>query len=163
VRGDEQLAAYEIGLVSEMRHLLFGRKTFEQLSFYWQQIPQNPNAADWEKVCAGRMNPLPKTVVSTSLQTADWGDSRIVRDADQVADLKASTEGDILIYGSATLVQALSRLSLIDEYHLLVHPVLLGGGTSLFGALGNRLNLVKTRSEDFESGLVLSVYETQRG
>jgi dihydrofolate reductase len=59
-------------------------------------------------------------------------------------------------------VQALSRLALIDEYHLLVHPVLLGGGTSLFASLGSRLNLKKTREETFDSSLVLNVYQTER-
>jgi dihydrofolate reductase len=162
VRGDGQLAEYEIGLVSTMGHLLFGRKTYEQLSFYWSQIPDTPAAADWEKVYAGKLNPMRKSVVSTSLQTASWADSDILRDAESVADLRARATGDILIYGSATLVQALSRLALIDEYHLLVHPVLLGGGTSLFASLGSRLNLKKTREETFDSSLVLNVYQTER-
>jgi dihydrofolate reductase len=96
VRGDGQLAEYEIGLVSTMGHLLFGRKTYEQLSFYWSQIPDNPAAADWEKVYAGKLNPMRKSVVSTSLQTASWADSDILRDAESVADLRARATGDIL-------------------------------------------------------------------
>jgi len=160
VRGDGQLAEYEIGIVGSVGHLLFGRKTFEQLSAYWGQVPHNPAAADWEKVYAGKMNPLPKTVVSKTLETANWDNSRIVRDIDALAELKARAEGDILVYGSATIVQELTRRGLVDEYHLLVHPVLLGGGTSLFGATGHRANLKKIRSEDFASGIVLDVYQS---
>lgn len=159
VRGDGQLAEYEINLVGSVQHLLFGRTTYLQLSSYWSQVPANPNAADWEKTYAGKMNPLPKTVVSHSLETAGWENSQIVRSADAVAELKAKTDGDILVYGSATIVQELTRRELIDEYHLLVHPVLLGGGTSLFGAAGHRLNLKKLRRDDFDSGIVLDVYQ----
>lgn len=159
VRGDGQLAEYEIGLVSRVGALLFGRTTYQQLSSYWGQVPNNPNAADWEKVYAGKMNPLPKAVVSTGLATADWESSTILRDAGAVADYKARAAGDVLVYGSATLVQELARRNLIDEYHLLVHPVLLGGGTNLFGAMGQRQNLSRTRTENFDSGIVLNVYQ----
>ncbi len=159
VRGDGQLAEYEIGLVSRVSGLLFGRTTYQQLSSYWSQVPNNPNAADWEKVYAGKMNPLPKAVASKVLEVAEWENSTILRDAAAIADLKEEAAGDILIYGSATLVQELVRRDLVDEYHLLVHPILLGDGTSLFGAVGKRQNLRKVRTEDFNSGIVLNVYQ----
>ena len=162
VRGDDQLGEYEIGMASAVGHMLFGRKTYDMLSGYWSQAAESPNVADWEKIYAGKINPLPKSVISHGLQTAGWENSQILRDPAEVAGLKAKADGDILIYGSASVVQELSRRELIDEYQLLVHPVLLGGGTSLFGAIGQRLTLNKVRSQNFDSGIVLDVYQTAR-
>ena len=103
------------------------------------------------------MNPLPKAVVSKELQSASWENSTILREVAAIADYKASSSGDILIYGSASMVQELARRSLIDEDQLLVHPILLGGGTSLFGDMGQRQNLNRVNTENFASGIVLNV------
>jgi len=75
-----------------------------------------------------------------------------------VAALKAGSGKSILMFGSASIVQQLTRLGLIDEYHLLVHPVLLGGGTRLF-AEGARTKLERVGVEPFESGIIKTVFQ----
>lgn len=162
VRGDAQLAEYEIGLIGTASHLLFGRATYEQLSSYWTRVPANPDAADWEKVYGARINPLPKSVLSTTMKEGAWGNTEILENIGALGERARRTEGDMLIYGSASVVQQLTDQDLIDEFHFLIHPVLLGAGKRLFGEAGGQVDLRKTRQEDFASGVVLNVYERVR-
>jgi dihydrofolate reductase len=80
------------------------------------------------------MNGLPKYVVSTTLDTVEWNNSRLIKDnvAEEIAALKAQPGQDILVFGSATLVQTLIHHNLVDDYRLLVYPVVLGSGKRLF-------------------------------
>jgi dihydrofolate reductase len=107
--------------------LLFGRATYEGMAAYWPD-------AKGEGGITGRMNAIEKVVVSNTLTSADWNNSRIVRGdgADAVADLKATEGRDILIFGSAILSEALTRRRLIDEYRIGVAPTLFGAGRRLF-------------------------------
>ncbi len=107
------------------------------------------------------MNSLPKYVVSTTLQETDWNNSRLIKGnvAEEVARLKQQAGGDILIGGSGALVRSLMPFDLIDEYRLLVYPVVLGSGKRLFeGASKTPLKLVET--EKYSSGVVQLHYET---
>lgn len=158
VRGEDQLGDYELDIIGSAGHLLFGRNTYEQLFGYWSQVPENPKVSGFERAFAAKINPLEKSVLSRSLKEADWENSQILNDIEAVAELKQTASGDILIYGSASIVQELTRRELIDEYHLLVHPVLLGEGKSLFAGAGHRLSLKKVRQDNFDSGVVLDVY-----
>ena len=100
-------------------------------------------------------------VVSHSLQAADWATSELWRelDATKVNELKARPgAGNILMYGSATIVQQLSNLGLMDEYHLLIHPLILGKGRRLLDNLEGRTSLRLADSETFASGVVKLVY-----
>ena len=138
----------------------FGRKTYEQLSGYWSAVPDNPQAMDWEKPYAQMINAAHHVVVSHGLKEASWGKSSIWRDIDPetVAALKAGSGKSILMFGSASIVQQLTRLGLIDEYQLLVHPVLLGGGTRLFDGVDTRTKLQRVDVEAFDSGIVKTVF-----
>ena len=155
ILGDGRLAQYETALMQQVDTTLFGRTTYEQLSGYWSAVPNNPQAMDWEKPYAQMINAARHVVVSHSLKDASWGTSTIWRDIDPkaVEALKAGSGKSILMFGSASIVQQLTRLGLIDEYHLLVHPVLLGGGTRLFDA-GDRVKLKRVDVEPFDSGIV---------
>jgi dihydrofolate reductase len=105
--------------------LLLGKTTYETFAAYW---PTQTGAG-----FAGPINRLPKYVASRSLQKAAWNNSHILRDvANDVAALKKSEGGDILVYGSATLVKALLHHNLVDELRLMVYPVSVGGGLRLF-------------------------------
>ena len=132
--GDDQLSDYEIALVSNADTLLFGRKTYQDFLGYWPNVPRNPDAAAWEKTYAEKINAMTKVVLSTTLDKAEWDPSQIRRsiDRDEIKELKDEPGANILIYGSASVVQQLTNLGLIDEYQLVVHPVLLGGGKRLF-------------------------------
>ena len=116
---------YKMDELAGVDALLLGKNTYEMFAGYW---PTQNDAGFGEPI-----NRLPKYVVSRSLKKAGWNNSHILRDAAKdVAALKASEGGDILVYGSATLVKALLHHNLIDELRLMVFPVSVGGGLKLF-------------------------------
>lgn len=165
ILGDEQLSNYEIGMVSNADTLLLGRKTYEDFVGYWPNVPTNPAAQAWEKVYAGKINALHKMVLSKTLETAAWSDSQIVKEIipAEIEQLKQQPGKNILIYGSASVVQQLTNLGLIDEYHLLVHPVLLGSGQPLFANIEQRVTMKLVKTEPFTSGVVLQIYQLAEG
>jgi dihydrofolate reductase len=107
--------------------LLLGRVTYEGFAQAWPSITD-------EEGFAGKMNSMPKYVVSSTLERADWNNTTVIRGnlPDEVHQLKKQVNGDILINGSGRLVQALMEHDLIDEYRLMVYPVVLGAGKRLF-------------------------------
>jgi dihydrofolate reductase len=114
---------------------LLGRVTYEGFAQAWPTMTDPVGFAD-------KMNRMPKYVVSSTLQHPTWENSTILSSTDGVAELKNSYEGDILIAGSATLVRVLTDLGLVDEYRLMVFPLILGTGKRLFdGAKPTRLKL----------------------
>ncbi len=116
---------YKVDELSSVDALLLGKTTFEVFAGYW---PKQTGAE-----FADPINRLPKYVVSRSLQKVEWNNSHILRDvAKDVAALKKSDGGNILVYGSATLVKALLHHDLIDELRLMVYPLSIGGGIRLF-------------------------------
>jgi len=122
--------------------LLLGRKTYEGFAAAW------PSRTD-EVGFADKMNAMPKYVVSTTLKDPAWSNTTVIGDnvAGEVAKLKRETDGDVLVNGSAQLVHTLVEHDLVDEYRLMVFPVLLGSGKRLFGdgAEPRALEVVETR------------------
>ena len=135
--------------------LLIGRVTYSGFSVAW------PNMKDKEGF-ADRMNSIKKYVVSTSLKKSDWNNSVLINGNiyDEVLKIKKGSGKNILVAGSARLTQTLAQHGLIDEYRILVYPVILGIGKKLFEGQMNRqdLKLVDTRS--FGSGVIALHYET---
>jgi dihydrofolate reductase len=121
---------------------LLGRVTYEGFAAAW---PTMEGAGAFGE----KMNSMPKHVVSTTLEHPEWNNTTVLRGdlAEEVGGLKARYEGDILVAGSARLVQSLLELDLVDELHLMVFPTVLGGGKRLFadGAARTAWKLVETR------------------
>lgn len=116
---------YKVEELASVDALLLGRKTYDVFAGYW------PNQTG--KEFADPINSLPKYVVSKHLQSAEWNNSHILRDvATDVATLKNTAGGNILVYGSATLVKALLHHDLVDELRLMVFPLSIGGGLKIF-------------------------------
>lgn len=138
-------------LQAQGAHLL-GRVTYEGFAAAW------PGRTD-EAGFADRFNRLPKYVVSTTLQTAAWAGSTIIRAnvPAEIARLKATVSGDIVVAGSVTLVQTLMAHNLVDEYRLLTYPLVRGEGKRLFGA-GATATLALLEQRDMGSGVVLLRY-----
>ncbi len=134
--------------------LLLGRVTYEGFAAAW---PTMPGTGEYGE----RMNSLPKYVVSTTLKELAWNNSRLITGniAEEVSNLKQQPGQDILIFGSGELVHTLAQHDLIDEYRLMLHPVVLGGGKRLFreGDAMMALKLVDTKA--FSSGIVVLSYE----
>ena len=122
---------------------LLGRVTYEGFAAAWPAMEEA--TGDYGK----KMNAMPKVVVSTTLTEPTWNNTTIISGnvADEVARLKAQYDGDILVQGSATLAQTLAEHGLVDEYRLMVHPVVLGTGKRFFSgsAAGTDLQLVDSR------------------
>lgn len=139
-------------LMAADAHLL-GRVTYEGFAAAW------PDRTD-EAGFADRMNNLPKYVVSTTLEKAEWNNSTILKTdvAVQIAELKKQPGGDILVAGSATLVETLIAHDLVDEYHLLTYPIVVGKGKRLFkDGSHTKLKLIETKP--YDSGVVLLRYQ----
>jgi dihydrofolate reductase len=112
----------------EAEALLLGRRTYDGFAAAW------PGRSD-EEGFADKMNSMPKYVVSSTLGEPEWENTTVLRGdlAEEVSVLKRSGDGDLLVAGSATLVQGLVAHDLVDELRLMVFPILLGGGKRLFG------------------------------
>ena len=151
-------AAYEIkGREQEKAGaLLMGRVSYQEFAPVWPGMTED---------FAG-YNVMPKYVVSTTLTDTDpgWQPTTILRSSDNVARLKEEDGGPIIVHGSATLAQNLAAAGLVDRYHLLVFPVVLGAGKRLFAAGPNvgpkRLDLVEHAG--YGNGIVLAIYDVRR-
>jgi dihydrofolate reductase len=122
---DPDARKYKVDELAAVDALLLGKNTHELFARYW---PGQTGGG-----FADRINQLPKYVVSRSLKETEWDNSHILRDvAKDIPALKSSGGGDILVYGSGTLVKALLHHNLVDELRLLVYPLSIGGGLRLF-------------------------------
>lgn len=132
---------------------LLGRVTYEGFAAAWPTMSDEEGFAD-------RMNSIPKYAVSTTLEKGEWNNTTIIRTnvAEEVAKLKAQPGGDVLVAGSMTLIRILMEHDLVDEYRLLVYPIVLGKGKRLF-ADGVAASLTLTESRLMGStGVVLMCY-----
>ena len=129
-----------------------GRVTYNEMAAYW------PTSSD---EYAASMNDLPKVVFSKTLESADWKDSRVARGdlAEEISALKREPGGDIVAWGGASFVQALSRQGLVDEYRLVINPVALGNGLPLFKDLSAPITLQLVQARTFANGAALHVYQ----
>jgi dihydrofolate reductase len=139
---------------------MYGRATYLGMQGFWSTMVDNPNATTTERMHAEWVNNVDKVVFSTTLESADWANSRLVSGnvAEQVAKLKAQPGGTIAIYASPKLVHGFVDLGLIDEFRLLVHPLTRGGGTPLFHDKA-KLELELLESKAFDSGAVYVRYQ----
>ncbi|HEY9292735.1 MAG TPA: dihydrofolate reductase family protein [Microlunatus sp.] len=151
-------AAYELKgrEQEEASAMLLGRVSYQAFAPVWPDIADFP-----------QYNAMPKYVVSSTLQEQDlvdnWGETTILRSLDEVPALKQTEGGPISIHGSATLNRGLSDAGLIDRYHLLVFPLLLGAGKRLFSDADRdtqRLELVE--SESYSNGIQKLIYNVVR-
>jgi dihydrofolate reductase len=134
--------------------LLLGRKTYEIFAAHWPNAPgDDPMAA--------KLNSVPKYVASRTLEGADWENSTLLEGdvAGEVAELKDRIDGEIQVVGSSDLIQTLIKNDLVDEYRLLIFPVVLGSGKRLFGdgTIPSGLRLADTKTSS--TGVTIQTYE----
>jgi dihydrofolate reductase len=142
---------------------LYGRRLWETMSSHWPTADKQPGATPAEIQFADRWRAMPKVVFSSRLGTVeDWNARLVTGDAvAEITRLKAGDGGPMDIAG-ATLAAAAMRAGLVDEYAIVTHPVLVGGGTPLFPALDHRADLRLVEARTFPDGVVLTRYETRR-
>ena len=147
-------AAYEIKgrEQEEATALLFGRQSYDEFAPVWPQMEE------FEEY-----NAMPKYVVSTTLSKPEWNNTTVLRSLDDVAELKRSEGGNILVHASGTLVKSLLTAGLVDRFHLLVFPVILGSGKRLLDdSIGEKSRLRLTEHEAYSNGVVKAVYDVVR-
>jgi dihydrofolate reductase len=142
--------------------MLFGRLSYEMMARYWPAAEAAPRTP-WEGRLARKMNALPKLVLSRTLHRAEWNATRVLRDhvGDEVRALKERSTRNVMVFGGAGAIASLRKLGLVDEYRLIVHPVVLGSGTPLFVDVDERFRLRHTKTTRFAIGLDLLCYEPE--
>lgn len=140
-------------IFSKADAFLLGRTTYDIFSAYW------PKVTDPENLVAAKLNSLPKYVASRSRDTFSWHNTTHVRDvAKDVIELKQRYAREVQVHGSAGLAQTLVEKDLVDEYRLLIFPVILGRGKRLFGNGTVPRSLKLVRSSTTSTGVIVSVY-----
>jgi dihydrofolate reductase len=156
---DAEFNDFAIEQLELMDTLVFGRKTYEGMVGYWP----TPEAIASDPIVAGKMNGLPKVVVSKTLARADWSNTRVVREPEAIAALKREPGKDALLIGSSDLAVSLGALGLIDEYRIMVNPIALGTGKPVLQGPTADLKLTLLRTRTFKNGNVLLAYAANSG
>jgi dihydrofolate reductase len=139
---------------ANMGALLFGRLTYERFYAFWPNQTNNPFTAF--------LNNIPKYVASSTLEEPlPWSNSTLIKSdvAETLAELKAEQDKDLVVFGSGVLVQSLMRWNLVDEYVLLIHPLVLGSGRQLFSRDGTFAALTLRDSKTTTNGVIVATYE----
>jgi dihydrofolate reductase len=157
---DSEWSAFVTENASGGGQLLLGRKTYEVMASYWP----TPAASQNMPVVAKGMNEMPKVVFSRTMRTASWSNTTVERGdlPETVRRMKNEAGPGITILGSGSIVAQLTRESLIDEYQLVVNPVVLGRGRTLFDGITAPLTLELTRRRGFRNGKTLLSYHPAR-
>lgn len=157
---DEEFNEFAVQQTSEFGALLFGRVTYELMAGYW---PTEPAKQDDPQI-AHLMNSLPKVVFSNTLEKPEWENTSLVRDNifEEVTKLKEQPGKDIAVFGSSDLAVTLLDLGLIDEFRIMINPIVLGTGKPILHGIKNRLELKLIDVREFRSGNVLLYYQVVR-
>ncbi len=136
----------------ESEALLLGRVTYEGFAAAWPSR---------EGEFADKFNSMPKYVVSSTLEEAEWNNSTVLKGdlVEEVSKLRQRSDGDIVVHGSARLVQALVEHDLVDELRLMVFPIVLGNGKRLFGDTSDKKRLRLIDSKTVGDGIAILVYQ----
>ncbi len=151
---NEEAAKFKFDELFASDALLLGRVTYQGFAKAWPSVTDKEGFAD-------RMNSVPKYVVSRTLKKVEWNSSRLIKGniAAEVGKLKRQPGKDILVAGSGKLVRTLMQHDLIDEYRIMVHPVVLGSGKRLFGEATGMKALKLVGARTFSSGIVVLTYQ----
>jgi len=152
---DAEFNDFALEQLDEVDMLLFGRVTYEMMAAYWP----TPAAEQDDPRITARMNSIPKVVVSGTLHSAGWANTRLIKGVDELRGLKEQPGKSIALFGSSDLTVSLLEMGLVDEVRIMVNPVVLGAGKSAFSTAGERIDLELVKSQPFASGNVLLSYE----
>ncbi len=156
-RIDREFNEYMIDLLNTVDLLLLGKNTYELMASYWH----TETAFSDDPVVAARVNALQKLVFSSTLPAAGWKNTKLVKEDSlaAISCLKKQPGKDLLIVGSDRLAQSCMAAGLIDEYRIIINPVILGEGNALFGGIGALQSLKLNKTRTFDSGNVLLYYQ----
>lgn len=156
---DAEVHQHYTDLLNQASAILYGRNTFELMKF-WQKILENPSREKSMNDFAHAIDDIPKIVFSNTIKNLDWGGAVLAKNSleNEVLALKKQPGKDVLV-GSPSLIVALTKLNLIDEFQLCIHPVILGDGMSLFKNIKDRIVLQLFKTKNFNNGAVIHYYQ----
>ena len=156
---DDELHQHYNDLLRSAGAMLYGRVTYQLMESYWPTLVRNPSGNKPEDDFAVLIDNIPKIVFSHTLKKVDWKNAKLATKniADEIQDLKQQPGKDIFV-GSPSLIATCTKLNLLDEYQLCIHPVILGKGLPLFKDINDKsvLQLINTKS--FQSGAIVLTY-----
>ncbi len=157
-KSDPEWDEFVAGNAKSGGELLFGRITYELMVSFWP----TPAAAKQFPTVAEGMNNSPKVVFSRTLENVSWQNTRLLKGnlVEEVRKLKQEAGDHLVIMGSGSIISQLALEDLIDEYQMVVNPIVLGAGRTMFDGIKERLNLKLTNSRTFANGNVLLCYAT---
>ena len=153
---DQEFNEFAINQLNHSGGLIFGRVTYQGMASYWS----TPTANQDDPLVAGLMNSIPKFVFSKTLDRVEWNNSQLIK-GDAVAELKKLKEQpgkDLYLFGSANLASTFIKNGLMDEYRLMVNPVVLGAGGSVFNGNIEMMKFKLVDLKTFQNGNVLFYY-----
>lgn len=154
---DDEVTEYSKEGQGSTDKFLFGRVTYDMMASFWP----TPAGKSANPVFAEALNNSPKIVFSSTLKKADWQNTEVVKELtkDAILKLKQQSGKNMLMFGSGTIVEQLTNLRLIDEYQLMVNPVILGKGKPLFKDIKGKVDLKLVKTKTFSNGIVLLQYQ----
>jgi len=154
---DDEFNDLAIEQLNSVDILLFGRVTYAMMASFWP----TPFAIETDPIVAEKMNSKPKIVFSKTLTNAEWQNTRLVKTnfAEEISKLKQQPGRDLIIFGSSDLAVTFLRAGLLDEIRILVNPLILGNGKSLFKGFDQKLNLKLLKTRAFRNGNMLLHYQ----
>lgn len=163
MNADEEIHDHFTELIRSGDIILYGRKTY-QLMEYWKSVVENPTGERSMDDFATAIDGIQKIVYSRTLDSVDWGNTELRRevDRDEILMLKQQPGRNIFI-GSPSMIVTLGNLGLIDEYHLVLHPTVVGSGLPLFKNIPERIDLKLLKTKTFAGGALALYYETTAG
>ena len=137
--------------------LLFGRVTYELMASFWP----TPAAAQMLPEIAENMNKSPKVVFSRKMDKASWNNTRVIKGdlAEEIRKLKEAPGDGLVLMGSGTIISQIALEGVIDEYQMVINPLALGKGRTMFDGIEGKLNLTLTSTRAFQNGNVLLSYK----
>lgn len=161
---DDEFIKFAIEQTSEFGGIIFGRTTYELFESFWPQTLKDPKTSPDDRKIAQIIDDIWKLVFSKTLKEVTWKNSKLYHEIDpeEVKRWKQYDGKDLVIFGSGTIVQQFTNLGFIDEYRLLVNPVILGKGKPMFANVEDQHKLKLTNTQTFGNGNVLLYYKTTK-
>ncbi|WP_088069595.1 dihydrofolate reductase family protein [Gottfriedia luciferensis] len=157
---NEELEKHAREVLSTVDTVLWGKGTYQMMKNYWTSVPSNPEASKYEIEHAKWIEETVKVVFSTTLEKADWNNSRLVKEniEEEIKTLKEQSGKDIIILGSPRFAHSLMELNLIDVIKMTISPVIIGSGLPLFKGSDYKRNLSLVENKTFKSGVIGLTY-----
>lgn len=151
---NDEFLEYSRNLFKEIDTMLWGRKTYQLMESYWPKVEND------DPTITHNMNKLPKIVFSRTLDKVTWNNTSLIKEniTEEVFEMKKKPGKDIIIFGSGELLSQLAQAGLIDEYRIILNPLILGKGRPMFKNINEQLKLKLIKAKKLKTGVIILYY-----